>query len=621
MKKTTQIFLLAAVMTTGLTSRIAGAEQPARYIVILDQRSAPAPDLGPLGGTIEFRKDEELIITLPPESIATLKAQPGVKYIQRVGPGAGAVTPVGAPSEPTPEGSRMPRLSPSAAALKPQPTGANPWDSGAYTYDGAGNITRIGSQSFVYDQAQRLVQAKLDGVLDTYGYDAFGNVTSKTAGGQAQSIPSPVASTNRSGGVSYDEVGNVLSDGAWTFTYDAAGQPLTESYAGANFTRYVYTAGNERIGVLKSGWWFWSLRDETGKVLRQYRSVDGNPSVPLLWMEDFVWRDGLLLGGERPLEMGGRRHFHLDHLGSVRLITGDSGQAVSLHDYYPFGDEKTMVVQETAHGFDREEPMKFTGHERDFAGGQGAEDSHYIDYMHARFYSPTLGRFLTPDPLPGNPLFPQSWNRYTYVIDSPMNLIDPDGLKECQPGQKLEPGDTCNGTVVDGWCTGETITVEGKPIDEDLSFWQQLTAPPVFLNKAWQDHFKTEPKKPSTFTQEQCRELETLVKREQNVGTERAAGQSGNTFGDRTISGFNVDGGTRGNAQLPGGKQFDMDWFTEIRSYSRYGALEAYVVGKATWHAIKGTKGWWFQDPGEIAAVYYATKGATYLQIYKEACQ
>src|SRR5256885_13669869 len=134
-----------------------------------------------------------------------------------------------------------------------------------------------------------------------------------------------------------------------------------------NLGRIVLIVGGELIGVLMNGWWSWMLRVEGGKVLRQYRSVDGNPSVPLLWVEDFVWKDGLLLGGERPLEMGGRRHFHLDHLGTPRLITGDTGQAISLHDYYPFGEEKTAVVQETNNGFDREDPMKFTGHERDFA--------------------------------------------------------------------------------------------------------------------------------------------------------------------------------------------------------------------------------------------------------------
>jgi RHS repeat-associated protein len=154
-------------------------------------------------------------------------------------------------------------------------------------------------------------------------------------------------------------------------------------------------------------------------------------------VEDFIWRDGLLLGSQRPLEMGGRRHLHLDHLGTPRLITSDNGQLVSYHDYYPFGDEKSSYWQEVAGGFDREEPMKFTGHERDYAGGMGAEDGHAVDYMHARYYSPTAGRFLSVDPVLGKLNQPQSWNRYAYVMNNPMNRTDPTGLADqCPPPYK-----------------------------------------------------------------------------------------------------------------------------------------------------------------------------------------
>ena len=72
--------------------------------------------------------------------------------------------------------------------------------------------------------------------------------------------------------------------------------------------------------------------------------------------------------------------------------------------------------------------MKFTGHERDYAGGMGGEDGHAVDDMHARFYSPTTGRFLSVDPIFGNLLRPRSWNRYTYVFNDPANYNDPTGM-------------------------------------------------------------------------------------------------------------------------------------------------------------------------------------------------
>jgi len=47
--------------------------------------------------------------------------------------------------------------------------------------------------------------------------------------------------------------------------------------------------------------------------------------------------------------------------------------------------------------------------------------------MHARYYSPHLGRFMSVDPAGGNEFSPQSWNRYTYALSNPMRLVDPDG--------------------------------------------------------------------------------------------------------------------------------------------------------------------------------------------------
>jgi RHS repeat-associated protein len=90
--------------------------------------------------------------------------------------------------------------------------------------------------------------------------------------------------------------------------------------------------------------------------------------------------------------------------------------------------EVTSMRQEVAQGFDREEPKKFTGHERDFSGGTDTENTNYLDYMHARYYAPTTGRFLSPDPADAIQRFPQSWNRYAYARNNPLKYIDPTGL-------------------------------------------------------------------------------------------------------------------------------------------------------------------------------------------------
>jgi uncharacterized protein RhaS with RHS repeats len=49
------------------------------------------------------------------------------------------------------------------------------------------------------------------------------------------------------------------------------------------------------------------------------------------------------------------------------------------------------------------------------------------DFMHARYYSPNLGRFLSVDPVGGSVGSSQSWNRYSYVRNNPIRSTDPTG--------------------------------------------------------------------------------------------------------------------------------------------------------------------------------------------------
>jgi hypothetical protein len=305
------VFALIAVAPAG--AETAGE----RYIVILKSRSGPAPDVARLGGTITFRQQEQVNVTLPREALAVLRADPLVRYIQGVA-GADDAPLAGEPEEPTPGARR--RLVPHATA------GNQSW-SRAYTYDDSGNITNIGDQQFVYDALGRLSEMATAGTAtETYEYDRYGNQTKRTSGGVEHSIATDTTTNRLSTGYSYDTGGNVTSGNSYTFTYDALGQAATKTYAATNTFNetYIYTAAEERIGVQTSNsgetssWWYWSVRGEGGKVLRQYRSSALDPTQTALWIGDYVYRDGMLVGAERPPTLGGRRHFHLDHLGLAR---------------------------------------------------------------------------------------------------------------------------------------------------------------------------------------------------------------------------------------------------------------------------------------------------------------
>ena len=111
--------------------------------------------------------------------------------------------------------------------------------------------------------------------------------------------------------------------------------------------------------------------------------------------------------------------YHWDHLGTARLITDNSGNIVSRHDFEPFGVE-IAPYNDTA-----QNTHKFTGHERDI--------STEYDYMHARYYGSSMGRFMSSDLLMGSarPEEPQSWNRYSYVENNAVVLVDPTGEIIC----------------------------------------------------------------------------------------------------------------------------------------------------------------------------------------------
>ena len=72
--------------------------------------------------------------------------------------------------------------------------------------------------------------------------------------------------------------------------------------------------------------------------------------------------------------------------------------------------------------------MRYTGHERDLGSNAGVGDD--LDYMHARYYKPIWGRFLSVDPVVGSPDEPQSWNRYSYVTGNPLRFVDPTGAEK-----------------------------------------------------------------------------------------------------------------------------------------------------------------------------------------------
>ncbi len=110
--------------------------------------------------------------------------------------------------------------------------------------------------------------------------------------------------------------------------------------------------------------------------------------------------------------MGALRFYHGDHLGSSNVITDGTGTPVELAEYSPYGSLNR-------HDGSVDVPQKFTGQRVDQTTG--------LYFYNARYYDPSLGRFVQPDTIVQAPGDPQTLNRYSYVRDNPLKYIDSTG--------------------------------------------------------------------------------------------------------------------------------------------------------------------------------------------------
>ena len=120
-------------------------------------------------------------------------------------------------------------------------------------------------------------------------------------------------------------------------------------------------------------------------------------------------------------------YFHPDHLGSASWITDMSGQPVQHLQYKPFGE---VNIDQQDPNTNYSERFRFTGKERDTETG--------YDYFGARYYSSTLGIWLSVDPLSDK--YP-NLSPYVYCADNPMRVVDPKGDTLVIDGKGLTKSD------------------------------------------------------------------------------------------------------------------------------------------------------------------------------------
>jgi RHS repeat-associated protein len=333
-----------------------------------------------------------------------------------------------------------------------------------YTYDPNGNVTGISdhargasfARSMTYDGLDRLKTAASpafggsDGV-HRYSYDVFDNITSWTqAGGKdyAQYYYQPttgrLTNIQATGGASvvgigYDDQGNVTQKNGNAYVFDFGNRLRTA----LGTDHYRYDGHGRRVQTTSANGKGYSLYGQDGT---------------LLWDRDeristrihYVHLAGSLIAMRRRPTGSDTEvlyYSHTDALGSPVALT-DAAQGISQRsEYDPYG----ALTNRTANS-----RPGYTGHVMDATG---------LTYMQQRYYDPSIGRFLSVDPVTADGNSGGNFNRYWYGNNNPYRFTDPDGRLGCEVCRNIVSqvkAAATNYVVEKTVALGNALVAEGK---------------------------------------------------------------------------------------------------------------------------------------------------------------
>jgi RHS repeat-associated protein len=303
-------------------------------------------------------------------------------------------------------------------------------DAGTLTWNTNGTLAKLVTSdaipgtadsqtcTYAYDDIERVSNVTCGTAwVQNFTYDAFGNITKNVPSGDGGltflpgywTTPPTNQFTSLPGvTVSYDANGNLLTDNLNTYTWDDYGKMSTVSTTGLTIT-ITYDAQGRMV------------ENYNGSVYTEFVYGPTGTKLAKCTGQTLIKAFVALPGGAKAIynASGVLTYYrHSDWLGSSRLTSTQARAMYSSTAYAPFGEQYATAGAADA---------SFTGQDQDTTGN-------LYDFP-ARRQSPSQGRWIAPDPaglLAVNPANPQSWNRYAYVNNNPLKLVDPTGMDGCK---------------------------------------------------------------------------------------------------------------------------------------------------------------------------------------------
>ncbi|SFI48553.1 RHS repeat-associated core domain-containing protein [Collimonas sp. OK307] len=276
-----------------------------------------------------------------------------------------------------------------------------------YSYDDASQLTGItyknsdnstaGNLSYAYDNAGRRIR--------TSGSFARTNLSANSSNTGIDAANRLTVSNGQS--LSYDLNGNLISDGVNTYTWNARNQ-LTQ-ISGAVTASFSYDALGRRqtrtLNGVGSGYVYDGLN-----LIQELNGTGVDNSNPANLRASYLTGLGIdeVLAQQTGTGTSAQTiNYFSDALGSTIRLTDQTGNKLVDYTYDPYGN--TTADATIAN------PFQYTGRENDGTG---------FYFYRARYYSPTLQRFISEDQIG----LAGGINQYGYVNGNPISYRDPFGL-------------------------------------------------------------------------------------------------------------------------------------------------------------------------------------------------